>query len=152
VGRRDNIGSGDNLPVQHELGKGGLQGSRTAEGGLVKHNRQVGAGWTSSSIDVGSDIRAEGGDETMEVVSTESESTSKSDSDSDWDSGTVTRSGTLVDIRDFRALSSSLPIELRSRMSIDDSILSTCYALACIVDRYPIAWSVRHASSSRNIG
>jgi hypothetical protein len=88
----------------------------------------------------------------MEVVSTESESTSKSDSDSDWDSGTVTRSGTLVDIRDFRALSSSLPIELRSRMSIDDSILSTCYALACIVDRYPIAWSVRHASSSRNIG
>jgi hypothetical protein len=76
----------------------------------------------------------------MEVVSTDSESTSKSDSDSDWDSGTVTRSGTLAEIRDFRALSSSLPIELRSRVSIDVSMMSTCYILACIVDRQPIAW------------
>ena len=77
-----------------------LQGSRTADGGLVKHNRQVGAGWLSSSS-VGSVCRDGSGDGVVDRVSAESTSDSGSDSDSDSVSGTVTRSGRwgVVDIR-----------------------------------------------------
>jgi len=77
-----------------------LQGSRTADGGLVKHNKQVGPGWVSSST-IGSDGRVGSGEGVVDRVSAESTSDSGSDSDSDSDSGTVTRSGRwrLVDIR-----------------------------------------------------
>jgi len=89
-----------------------IQGNKTAEGGLVKHSRQVGSGWSSSSEAVSSDCLILGGEE----------EDAESDSDTESSSGTVTRPLAVVVVRDLRAISSSRPIELRSNVVSDSAI------------------------------
>jgi hypothetical protein len=92
-----------------------VQGSKTAEGGLVKQSKQVGDG-VSSSSEVWADKAGFGSGEEYDA---------ESESDTESSSGTVTRPLVVWVTRDRRARSSSRPMELKSNVVSESTILPT---------------------------